>query len=424
MNVACSMASKREARLLPMLLIIRSQENSCHSELSTFDPKSEWVQVANRCTSDLILRIIQENYIPGLELYWPKGLDEMRGVADGAGLPLEDIIMLNSRYDLSHFEEPAEYRENGNGHAASPPAAECTSSIILAEGMGDGSVVTAQNWDMSSRLVSEDTAVYLEVHADSSENLPSMFLLAEAGQLCRSGINSAGLGLTCNSLQTSIDYCPLALSTGTNGALKGVPIPPCTALRRLFLEQRNFSDGLKCIARTPRHVSFNLMVSTAENFGMCLEVTPEKIYQQTLSSVASEPYLLHSNHFQTTSFVNQSQVLDLYSGGSSWYRPERLEVGLKRKAQRSALTENDIINAFSDHFSFPHSLCEHDLGNKPVAKIPGVTANDPSALRRNAFPDPTSTVACAIYNLSQKTVKVCKGPPCQGTFQEFKLQEI
>ncbi|KAJ5964955.1 Peptidase C45 acyl-coenzyme A:6-aminopenicillanic acid acyl-transferase [Penicillium vulpinum] len=211
-----------------------------------------------------VSRVIHNCYIPGLQRYWPSGWEEMRGVAAGAGVTIEDIVMLNARYDLSHVkfevvsETPATEEsktveaipeisqetptigvggEESNAMEISEPitekksateekpvdekeqvevAEECTSAIILSPATRDRVVFTAQNWDMSHRLVTEDAIIYLEIHPDASENIPSMFLVTEAGQLGRSGCNSAGLGLTANSLQSNIDQAP-DLS---------IPIPP------------------------------------------------------------------------------------------------------------------------------------------------------------------------------------------------------
>lgn len=347
----------------------------------------------------------------------------MSGIAAGAGVDLEDIVMLNARYDLAHIKGslPAPKEANGssqNGKHDPEAPSECTSAIILSEATCDGSVVSAQNWDMSHHLYDEDAVIYLEVHPSPSENIPSMFIVTEAGQLCRSGMNSAGLGLTANSLQSSIDRSPIADSGISNGDENAsLPaIPPSGTLRRIFLEQSNYADGLKRISVIPRHVSFNLMVSTAENYGLCLEVTPQTIYRIPVSSASPDSYVLHSNHFKTLPFLCQSQISDLYTGGSSWYRAERLEVGIRPKASRGALTEDDIIKAFQDHMGYPHSLCEHAVTASSSSKKP---LNG----YRNPYPGPTCTVSCVIYNLSKKTVKVCKGPPCEGIFQEFVLKE-
>ncbi|KAJ5502828.1 Peptidase C45 acyl-coenzyme A:6-aminopenicillanic acid acyl-transferase [Penicillium fimorum] len=397
------------------------------------------------CSS--VSSVINNCYIPGLQRYWPSGWEEMRGVAAGAGVAVEDIVMLNARYDLSHVkfnavsetpaaeesimevipeisqktpavkvaaEEPKTTEGSGSINEKKPAteenpveekvqvevAEECTSAIILAPATRDRAVFTAQNWDMSHRLVTDNAIIYLEIHPDPSENIPSMFLVTEAGQLGRSGCNGAGLGLTANSLQSDIDQVP-DLS---------IPIPPSGALRRLFLEQSNYSVGLKCIARTPRHVSCNIMVSSADDIGMCLEVTPRTIFRSVISSTSEKPYLLHSNHFQTGPFLSQTQIADTYLGGSSWYRGERLEAGLHEQARKENLIEQDIVAAFQDHAGYPHSLCEHAVEQNSKQENSG------------PYSGPTSTVCCVVYNLSKRTVRVCKGCPCEGIFQDFKLQ--
>ncbi|KAJ5618837.1 Peptidase C45 acyl-coenzyme A:6-aminopenicillanic acid acyl-transferase [Penicillium lagena] len=339
-----------------------------------------------------VSRIIRECYIPGLQQYWPSGWDEMRGVAAGAAVDVEDIVMLNARYDLSHVKLSED-----------APSDECTSAIILAPATADGAVLTAQNWDMAHRLVTEDAIIYLEIHPDPSEAIPAMFLVTEAGQLGRSGCNAAGLGLTANSLQSGIDQAP-DLRT---------PVPPCGALRRLFLEQSTYSAGLKCIARTPRHVSCNMMLSSADNLGMCLEVTPQTIFRASVPSSSEKPYMVHSNHFQNLGFQVQTAIEDTYGGGSSWYRDQRLEAGLRDQALRGALTEYAVVTALQDHAGYPHSLCEHvreDHGKQQQTSGP--------------YGGPTSTVCCVVYNLSRCTVRVCKGCPCEGVFQEFHLQRL
>ncbi|KGO38533.1 Peptidase C45, acyl-coenzyme A:6-aminopenicillanic acid acyl-transferase [Penicillium expansum] len=395
-----------------------------------------------------VLKVIQNCYIPGLQRYWPSGWEEMRGVAAGAGVTVEDIVMLNARYDLSHvkFEavpetpaaeesktvdaipeipqetpvvevattepkaaevaEPTEKTSTTGENAVGEDqqvevAEECTSAIILAPATRNREVLTAQNWDMSHRLFTEDAIIYLEIHPDPSENIPSMFLVTEAGQLGRSGCNSAGLGLTANSLQSNMDLAPDS----------SVPIPPSGALRRLFLEQSNYSVGLKCIARTPRHVAFNIMASSADDIGICLEVTPQTIFRSVISSGSEKPYLVHSNHFQTGPFLSQTQIADTYLGGSSWYRGDRLEAGLREQAQKENLIEQDVVAAFQDHAGYPHSLCEH-----------AVEAKSSKEENPGPYSGPTSTVCCVVYNLSKRTVRVCKGCPCEGTFQDFELR--
>jgi hypothetical protein len=53
---------------------------------------------------DVCACYIQEVYLPAIQTHYVEGLEEMRGIADGAEVPLSDIILLNARYDLSRVQ--------------------------------------------------------------------------------------------------------------------------------------------------------------------------------------------------------------------------------------------------------------------------------------------------------------------------------
>ena len=194
--------------------------------------------------------------------------------------------MLNARYDLARIM----YRmQNGgqeprNGHhrpQEDDVANECTSVYFYPEATTNGHAIAAQNWDMSDHLYNHDLCIYLEIHPDPSEDRPSMFCLTEAGQLIRTGMNSAGLAVTANSLLSSEDYVPISY-TDIDGVFHDIApklVLPLTLARRIFLDYRLYSEGLVAINAIPRHVSGNLHVSTGEGFGMALEVSPNRIYK-------------------------------------------------------------------------------------------------------------------------------------------------
>jgi isopenicillin-N N-acyltransferase-like protein len=372
-------------------------------------------------------QIVSEVYIPALQKLWPTGLEELHGIADGSELTLEDIVMLNARYDLARClwrlaREDKQSREgnsfdfNGNinvTHDSSngPDANECTSAFFAPESTESGDALAVQNWDMSNHLYDKDLIVYLEVHPDPSENRPSMFILTEAGQLIRTGMNSAGLAVTANSLLSTADYVPIS-HTDREGVYHKVapkPVLPISLARRVFLEYSIYSEGLVAINSFPRHVSGNLHVSTADGFGMGLEVSPDRIYK--FYGTVDDNYVLHTNHFVTPGFVGRDDVLDRYPGGSSWFRMQRAERGV-RKYRNGMLTVNLIRHAFSDHLSYPESVCSHpnyQQKNTPDNALTGYASKL------------SMTVAFVVYNVTQRKVTVCKGPPCQGVLQEFHL---
>jgi isopenicillin-N N-acyltransferase-like protein len=258
-------------------------------------------------------------YLPGIRKAYPAVLDELEGIAKGADVHIHDIIMLNARYDLTRCRGKVQSASDSLGdnktgkQPESEEANECTSVYISPEASATGDAFTAQNWDNAAHLTQNDTVIYLESHP--SEDVPSTFALTEAGQLVRSGMNSNGLGLTANSLVTSADFVPISHTNpaGVSVHVESVPAIPISLLRRQFLESPTFARGFEVMQSGSRHVSMNVTVATSEGSGMCLEVTPDRIYR-----IHSDGgYVVHTNHFLHTGFLARSDIKDTYPGGSS-----------------------------------------------------------------------------------------------------------
>ncbi|PTB48596.1 hypothetical protein M431DRAFT_99731 [Trichoderma harzianum CBS 226.95] len=357
-------------------------------------------------------KIIQTVYLPAFKKFYPTGLEEIKGIADGTGVTVEEVIMLNARYDLGRCM----YRLQNGGETPqdSDEHDECTSGFFSRNAVESGHALAVHNWDMSSHLYNQDLIIYLEVHPDPSEDRPSMFILTEAGQLIRSGMNSAGLSVTANSLLSSQDYVPVS-HIDRDGVYHKVtdptPVLPLSVARRIFLEYSNYAEGLVAINAFPRHVSGNLHVSTADGFAMAMEVAPDRIYK--FYGNIDDQYLIHSNHFLSPEFLSRDNIFDRYPGGSSWFRCLQAEKGVRADCAAGQLTPEKIKAAFSDHLAYPESLCNHP---NPKQK------NAPSAVLTGYTSKQNMTVAFVIYNLSELTITVCKGPPCKGMLQSFKLK--
>ncbi|KAI8663132.1 hypothetical protein LRP88_07334 [Fusarium phalaenopsidis] len=142
-----------------------------------------------------------------------------------------------------------------------------------------------------------------------------MFLVTEAGQLGRSGMNSFGMSVTANSLMSTDDYSP-------EGNIEK-PVMPISLLRRMVLESAHLSEALTAVQQIPRHVNNNLTIASSQGFGMCLEITPNQVYR--LHYNLDEQYLVHANHFVNNAALSRDSVYDRYPGGSSWFRRQRFE---------------------------------------------------------------------------------------------------
>ncbi|KAL6693174.1 hypothetical protein J3F84DRAFT_396632 [Trichoderma pleuroticola] len=241
-------------------------------------------------------------YLPAFEKFYPTGLDEIKGIADGVGVTVEEVVMLNARYDLGRcmyrLQNGGETPQDSDGHD------ECTSGFFSQKAVESGHALAVHNWDMSSHLYNQDLIIYLEVHPDSSEDRPSMFILTEAGQLIRSGMNSAGISVTANSLLSSEDYVPVS-HIDSDGVYHKVPNPtlvlPLSVARRIFLEYSNYAEGLVAINAFP-----------PDGFAMAMEVAPDRIYK--FYGNIDDQYLIHSNHFLSPKFLSRDNIFDRYPG--------------------------------------------------------------------------------------------------------------
>jgi isopenicillin-N N-acyltransferase-like protein len=119
----------------------------------------------------------------------PHLLQEMDGIAAGAGVTPGDILALNARGEIVRSHDSAFTR------MAAGEADGCSSFALLPEATGDGHTYCGQNWDW--RAGTEPTTVVVRVVQPPK---PTVIMQVEAGQVGRHGVNSAGIALNANGL--------------------------------------------------------------------------------------------------------------------------------------------------------------------------------------------------------------------------------
>uniref|UniRef100_UPI0006E25DB0 C45 family autoproteolytic acyltransferase/hydolase n=3 Tax=Streptomyces TaxID=1883 RepID=UPI0006E25DB0 len=215
--------------------------------------------------------------------------EEMRGIAEGAGVDLLDVLALNARgevlYDKS-FSSMAASNPSTSAPPSAPapapagPGAEeeapdgCTSFALYGEASGDGHVYAGQNWDWRAGVAG--TLLLLRIVQPPK---PTLIMQVEAGQIGRQGANSAGLALNANGLGGRFD--------------DAVGLPQ-TVVRRTVLDQPSVTDALDVLCRTRAHIASNALLTCREGFAIDLETTPAGhgwLYP-------TDGLLVHGNHYQ------------------------------------------------------------------------------------------------------------------------------
>src|SRR6266516_3151755 len=166
----------------------------------------------------------------------PAYLEELRGIADGVGLDLADVLAINVRTEVMYSAKARQAPRTGTQLPLECSAFAC----VPGPGQQDP-VLIGQNWDWL--LHSAQTLVVLEVRQDEG---PDFVTVVEAGLLAKTGMNSAGLGLVTNALVTDAD-------TGAPG------IPYHLALRAI-LDCESVSDALAALQSGERSSAANYLI--------------------------------------------------------------------------------------------------------------------------------------------------------------------
>ena len=270
--------------------------------------------------------------LPGIERFDPSYLEEMRGIALGANEPLAAIVLLNARTELVAAARkqalPTEPPEEPEG---------CTAALVLPEASADGTLLHGQNWDWRAECA--ETGVVLRIRRDDG---PDVLTFTEAGGLARSGLNSAGIGLTANALECDRDY--------RRGI--GVPLP---FIRRKVLESALLAQAVHCIVSTPKSGSNHMCVSHApsdgygEGFGF--ECAPDEAFWLA----PHRGLYVHANHWVADSARARVKETGLAETPDSIDRDKRVRDRLSLAG--TTLRLDDLRAAFFDDWGSPWSVC-------------------------------------------------------------------
>jgi isopenicillin-N N-acyltransferase-like protein len=236
----------------------------------------QWLSQSGRIPTARLMEIAR-GFLPIIEEHFPAMVAEMEGIARGAKLQLDEIILINARTDVSTIVESQIQREQ-------VPA--CTALALFGEVDGKPAVALGQNWDWDPLLAEAPVVLRLE-----PDDAPPLVTLTEAGMLAKIGFNDSRLGVCLNFLSHQSD--------GRPGSI-GVPIH---CLLRAVLSCRSLDEAAEIVASSPRCASANFLVAQHGAGGpvaLDLEITPDTVV--VLRPDGSS--LVHTNHFVSPSLAD------------------------------------------------------------------------------------------------------------------------
>ncbi|MBK0418817.1 hypothetical protein JD276_07190 [Leucobacter sp. CSA1] len=314
---------------------------------------------------------IARGYLPAIERHAPHLLVEIRGIAEGSGLPFDDILAINCRSEVL------------NGATRAKGAAlrgECTSFAVEADRSPFRGAVVGQNWDWLEEL--EGGVVILEVARPDG---PDYVTLVEAGLLAKMVLTASGLALGMNTLVSSRD----AVTAGV----------PYHLQIRSVADAAHAAEALEILAGMPRATSGNFVLADASGAILNVEASPGG--PDNLSITASDDgTLTHANHF-TEPIVGGFDLAPI-AMADSYARLGRMR---RRFASvGGGFADADLRGALQDHVGYPNSVCCHpDERSEPAARW--------------------KTLAGVLISPFDRRFGYTAGPPCESDWIELDYPE-
>jgi isopenicillin-N N-acyltransferase-like protein len=296
-------------------------------------------------------------FLPYGEEACPDFVEELRGIAEGSGVPFEEVWMLNC------YEGLAESQCQLWG---------CTCVAVRDDQTADGHVLLAHNEDWHS--VDRDH-VFL-IRAEPDDGLA--FLGITYGPLLVNvGLNAEGIGVAINSVYP------------TDG---GVGVP-CILGARAVLNARTIGEAIcACVPRL-RAGGYNYLLADPNGELYDVETSATTHHIQ----YGEKGWLAHTNHY-LSSKMQALEEPGIYSG--SHVRLDRAQRLLQ--GQLGRVTVESLRVLLRDHVNWPDSICMHeDLQAPPHER--------------------EQTLISLVMDLTERVMWAAPGPPCEGEYTAYRL---
>ena len=345
---------------------------------NNIDTYYEWFEAKGLDQSKLLEH--GASYLPLIENVNEAYATEMRGVAEGSDISIEEITMLNARYEAMYpalIEDAKRETQEREETTAESLYGGCSTFGVQPEVSATGHTYLGQNWDWLPDLVNVVLAI-------DREDGPNMVAMTEAGIVGgKCGVNEHGIGLGVNGLFTNDD-----------GKQQGRK--PFHVRCREVLDADRLDKAAVPITGTKRVCSANFLLGHADGEFLDLETAPEQINYL----YPDDGYIGHSNHFRDRTGLDVT-----HEGGrtstNTLFRANRIERLLRQRAGEIDVTH--LKTVWRDHFNYPGgSVCRHvdeDIHWK----------------------DRVQTNCSFIIDLNEGRMLGALGPPCEHDYVEYSV---
>ncbi len=296
-------------------------------------------------------------YLPFAQERYPKIVEELQGIAEGADVSFDDLIVLNAMEavttDALHLTK-------------------CTSIGVNEQRTANGHILIGHNEDW----VPEDEADVFIIHA-TPEDEPPFLAMTYGGLLPNIGFNAAGIAQCCDSVYPSDSRIGI----------------PRVILSRAVLAAKTPAEAIRHMLAPLRAAGYNHLL--AHESGEMYNVEVSSRHFALL--YAENGAIVHTNHFLDPAMKQvEDEPDELISTRVRYFRARRL---LEQTNQHTAQSLQTVLR---DHVNFPDSICNHAV-------------DDIDPMNRE------KTITSMVMDLTARQMHVAWGNPCENKYHTYQM---
>lgn len=293
-----------------------------------------WIYGQRRVDEAQVLRAARA-CLPATRAYDPAGFAELRGLAEGAGLSMEQILALNGLTDLRDWLAWEGHEDSLGG---------CSAFVVQSDATRSGDLVCGQTWD----LATNNMPYVIGVHRQP-DDAPQTWTLTTAGCLSLIGMNEDGVSVGTTNVRTQ-------------DAGAGVVY---LSMIHKALGQSSVEDAIDCVLDAPRVSGHFFYIAGPDGAASAIECTGRLAHRRDLHAGV----YVHCNHC----LIPENAALEGQDpSDSSMFRTTRLQDLFERNAPNNDL---DAAKRFlADTEGGLNAICRDDTqgvsSNGAVVMVP------------------------------------------------------
>lgn len=314
----------------------------------------------------------ETNFLPAIKKFTPDLLDEVRGIAEGAGRSFDEVLARQLSDEDPWFRQIVKFGRDVPENCSCLGTRETGRSLI------------AQNMD--SPLYYDGFQMLLRVREPDSDVESLVFTVA--GKLSLAGMNNHGVGICCNTV-LQLDFNPRGL--------------PEDFIVRKVLQQKNLDDVLAFMRSIPHASGQNYVIGDPGRV-MDLECSAHKVVEVLPNPETKRVF--HTNH----PLAND----DTHSWDMLMTRGEREapQMVAQMKARQTTFTRFNTLQREVD--------ADLSLDVKRAAEI---LSDHTAPVCLHHIGKGNYTLGCLIMELDAVSprLNIAGGPPCSTPFRTYNF---